>query len=139
MDHPPAASRRLDRAPTLAEIETIASAAYETIPPVLRQRAAEVVIQVVELPDEDTCREMEVESPFDLLGLYHGVDLPHRSIGDPPREPDIIFLYRRPMLDYWAENDVTLEQLVRHVLIHEIGHHFGFTDADMEALERETG
>ena len=137
MDQPQATRRRFDRAPSLPEIEAIAAVTYETIPPVLRQRAEGVVIQVIEFPDEDTCREMELENPFELLGLYQGVDLQHKSITDPPREPDIIFLYRRPMLDYWAENDVTLEELVRHVLIHEIGHHFGFSDADMEALERQ--
>ena len=133
----PNPSRRQERAPSLGDLESIAAIAYDTIPAVLRDRVRNVVIQVVDFPDDETCREMGLDSPFDLLGLYQGVDLPHRSVADPPREPDIIFLYRRPMLDYWAENEVTLEELVRHVLIHEIGHHFGFSDADMDALERQ--
>lgn len=78
---------------------------------------------------------MELESPFDLLGLYQGVDLTQKSIADPSPEPDIVFLFRRPILDYWCETGEDLEHLVRHVLIHEIGHHFGFSDDDMEALE----
>lgn len=129
--------RANDRSPTITEIEAIAAVAYETIPTVLRARIDNVAIQVVDFPDDDTCRDMGLETPFDLLGLYQGVDLPHRSISDPPREPDVIFLYRRPMIDFWAENEMTLGELVRHVLIHEIGHHFGFSDADMDALERQ--
>ncbi|MBJ7417685.1 MAG: metallopeptidase family protein, partial [Niveispirillum sp.] len=88
-------------------------------------------------PDEETEREMGLESPFDLLGLYRGVGMPWQSVTQPRLEPDLIFLYRRPILDYWCETGEDLDHLVRHVLIHEIGHHFGFSDADMEALEAE--
>ncbi|MBM3502931.1 MAG: metallopeptidase family protein [Alphaproteobacteria bacterium] len=137
MDSAASPPRANDRSPTITEIEAIAAVAYETIPTVLRARIDNVAIQVVDFPDDDTCRDMGLETPFDLLGLYQGVDLPHRSISDPPREPDVIFLYRRPMIDFWAENEMTLGELVRHVLIHEIGHHFGFSDADMDALERQ--
>ena len=82
---------------------------------------------------------MELESPFDLMGLYRGVDLAHRSVLDVPRGPDLIFLYRRPLLDYWCETGEDLAHLVRHVLIHEIGHHFGFSDDDMERIEAAGG
>jgi len=79
-----------------------------------------------------------LESPFDLLGLYRGVDLTHKSLSDPPDGPNLIHLYRRPLLDAWSEGDETLGGLVLHVLIHEIGHHFGLSDAAMEAIERES-
>ena len=90
-------------------------------------------------PDEETEQEMELESPFDLLGLYRGVALPHVSFGEgvPRLDVDRIFLYRRPILDYWCETGEDLTSLVKHVLIHEIGHHFGFSDDDMERIEDE--
>lgn len=80
---------------------------------------------------------MELETPFDLMGLYRGVSLDRKSMSDLPREPDMIFLYRRPLLDYWCETGEDLPHLIRHVMIHEIGHHFGLSDADMDAIERE--
>jgi predicted Zn-dependent protease with MMP-like domain len=122
-------------APTLEDIEQLAREALRTIPPELLRHVGGVVIRVDEFPDEETEREMGLESPFDLLGLYRGVDLTRRSVSDPPLGPDMIFLYRRPLLDYWCEEGEDLAHLVRHVLIHEIGHHFGLSDADMEALE----
>jgi len=79
--------------------------------------------------------ELSVEEPFDLLGLYRGVHLLHKSLADAPQDVDIIFLYRRPILDYWCETGEELMDVVRHVLIHEIGHHFGFSDEDMERIE----
>ena len=130
-------NRHDEPAPTIGEIEEISAVAYASIPALLRDKVTEVVIRVVEFPDAETSEEMELETPFDLLGLYHGIDLPHQSVSDPPREPDIIFLYRRPLLDYWGENEVTLGELVRHVLIHEIGHHFGFSDDDMAWIETQ--
>ena len=96
-----------------------------------------VVIQVQEFPDDEVLEEMECESPFDLLGLYAGVDMVRRSVTDVPENVDMIFLYRRPILDYWCETGDDLVEVVRHVLIHEIGHHFGFSDADMERIEAE--
>ena len=127
----------LVQAPDLAEIERLAEAAFETIPEELARHARDVVIRVVDFPDDDTMQEMELESPFDILGLYHGVSLDQRSVSDPVRGVDMIFLYRRPLLDYWCETGEDLSALIRHVLIHEIGHHFGFSDADMHRIEAE--
>jgi predicted Zn-dependent protease with MMP-like domain len=127
-----------DRAPSLADIEALAREALKTIPERLRVHVHDVVVRVDEFPDEDVEREMELESPFDLMGLYQGVSLDRRSVSDSATGVDMIFLYRRPLLDYWCESGESLAHLVRHVLIHEIGHHFGFSDADMEAIEAET-
>lgn len=127
--------RRFTTAPTLAELEAIAEKAAAGIPAELRSHVRNVLIRVEDFPDEETAQEMELESPFDLLGLYRGVGMPWQSVTQPRLEPDLIFLYRRPILDYWCETGEDLTHLVRHVLIHEIGHHFGFSDADMEALE----
>ena len=124
-------------APSLADIESLARAAYQTIPEELRRKATDVVIQVIDFPDPDTEREMGLGSPFDLLGLYRGVPFGQKSVSDTPQDLDIIFLYRRPLLDYWCESGETLGHLIRHVLIHEIGHHFGFTDADMARMEAD--
>ena len=122
-------------APSAADIEALAHTALETIPAKLRAPLGGVVIRVEEFPDEETVEEMELDGPFDLLGLYHGVSLREKSVLDVPEEPDMIFLYRRPLLDHWCEGEETLGHLVRHVLIHEIGHHFGFSDDDMEKIE----
>jgi predicted Zn-dependent protease with MMP-like domain len=121
--------------PSLAEIEALAERALATIPQPLKRHLRPVVIRVEEFPDEETEAEMGLESPFDILGLYRGVALPHKSISDPRPDLDMIFLYRRPILDYWCETGEDLARLVRHVLIHEIGHHFGFSDEDMERIE----
>ncbi|MEQ8505552.1 MAG: metallopeptidase family protein [Rhodospirillales bacterium] len=123
------------RAPTLADFEVMADEALGLIPAELRRLAADVVIRIEDFPDEETGREMDLESPFDLLGLYRGIALTDKSVLDPGGEPDMVFLYRRPILDYWCETGEDLVHLIRHVLIHEIGHHFGFSDADMDALE----
>jgi predicted Zn-dependent protease with MMP-like domain len=124
--------------PSLVDLEAIAEAAMETVPAVLRRHVQDVVIRVDEFPDEETEHEMELESPFDLLGLYRGVSLDRRSVADTPDDVDMIFLYRRPILDYWCETGEDLGDIVRHVLIHEIGHHFGFSDDDMDRIERQT-
>jgi predicted Zn-dependent protease with MMP-like domain len=123
--------------PSLADFEALADAAWRVIPERLRRHAEDVVIRVEEFPDEEICRDMKLKSPFDLLGLYQGVALSERSVMDSGSGVDMVILYRRPILDYWCEFEEDLAHLVRHVLIHEIGHHFGFSDADMEALERE--
>jgi len=125
------------RAPTLGEIETLAERALETIPRELTAQLGALVIRVEEFPDEETEAAMELESPFDILGLYRGVALPHKSVTDPRAEPDMVFLYRRPILDYWCETGEDLAAVVRHVLIHEIGHHLGFSDEDMERIEAD--
>ncbi|NQV58298.1 MAG: metallopeptidase family protein [Alphaproteobacteria bacterium] len=122
-------------APTLAEIEDMARATLDRIPPPLRQQLTDLVIQVVDFPDDETIRTLALNTPYDLLGMYSGVSLERKSVTAVPEDVDIIFLYRRPLLEYWIECGEELKNLVRHVLIHEIGHHFGFSDADMAAIE----
>jgi len=122
--------------PTLSDMEAVAREAYANIPPELRGFVRHVVIQVQDFPDDETMDEMECGSPFDLLGLYRGVDLARKSVLDTPEDVDMIFLYRRPILDYWCESEEDLCNVVRHVLIHEIGHHFGLSDDDMERIEQ---
>ena len=123
--------------PSLADIEAIAREELAAIPDSLTRHIDDVVIRVDEFPDLDTEREMVLTSPFDLLGLYRGVSLDRKSVSDTPHDLDMIFLYRRPLLDYWCETGEELRRLIRNVLIHEIGHHFGFSDADMDRIERE--
>lgn len=124
--------------PTLADLDGIAQQALATIPKELRGHAADVVIRIEEFADDDTLDELGLESPFELLGLYRGVSLNRKSVWSTPHNVDMIFLYRRPILDYWCETGDTLFEVVRHVLIHEIGHHFGFSDADMERIEEQS-
>ena len=100
------------------------------------------VSPIEDFPDEETLADMGIDDPFGLLGLYHGIPLTERSLTQPSAVPDMIFLYRRPLLDAWAETEgeaagTTLYDLIRHVLIHEIGHHYGFSDADMDRIEAE--
>src|SRR5436309_166425 len=121
--------------PPNQEIETLATRALADLPDEFKRALGPVVIRVEEFPDAETERAMDLDSPFDLLGLYRGVALPHKSVSDPLPEIDMIFLYRRPILDYWCETGEDLYTVVRHVLIHEIGHHFGFSDADMTRIE----
>ena len=123
------------RAPTLGDIEALAEHAMTTIPLKLKQQLGQLVVRVEEFPDEETEEAMELESPFDILGLYRGVALPHQSVSNLRTEIDMVFLYRRPILDYWCESGEDLDHVVRHVLIHEIGHHLGFSDDDMERIE----
>ncbi len=125
------------RAPTLADFERLAAEAYDRLPPAFRALCEGLVIKLEDFPDDETLDEMECETPFDLLGLFRGIGLPQDSaVSQTGQFPNMIWLYRRPMLDYWAEHDETLGHLVTHVLVHEIGHHFGFSDADMEAIEK---
>lgn len=123
--------------PSLADLEDLARRALASIPQRLAQHVEGVVIRIEDFPDEETEREMELESPFELLGLYRGVALGLKSIDHTPDDIDMIFLYRRPILDYWCETGEDLVHVVRHVLIHEIGHHFGLSDDDMERIEEE--
>ena len=122
-------------APTIDEIATIAETALADIPDAFRRYLGTVEIRVEEFPDEETGREMHLESPFDLMGLYRGVSLAEKSFHDSMSQADQVFLYRRPLLDYWCETGEDLTHLVRHVLIHEIGHHFGLSDYDMARIE----
>ena len=128
---------RYTTAPSLADLEVQAREAFATIPAELRLYVDDVVIQVLDFPDDETLEEMECESPFDLLGLYRGVDLTRKSSQDVPEDLDTITLFRRPILDFWCETEDHLVDVVRHVLIHEIGHHFGLSDEDMERIEAE--
>ncbi|MGE5147669.1 MAG: metallopeptidase family protein [Candidatus Eiseniibacteriota bacterium] len=129
------AARGFTLPPSLDDLSELAREAFETIPAELRRHVDGVVLRVDEFPDEATERDMELETPFDLLGLYRGVDIGHKSTSAIANDVDMIFLYRRPLLDYWCETGEDLKLLVRHVLIHEIGHHFGLSDEDMERIE----
>ena len=122
-------------APSLADIEAMAREIFDSLPRTFRDLCEDVIIRVDDFPTDEVLDEMEAESEFDLLGLFQGTGLPFRINDDVGRLPDMVWLYRRPILDYWAENDETLGHIVRHVLIHEIGHHFGLSDDDMEAIE----
>ena len=127
-------------APTLAQIETLADEAFAALPAEFRAMCEGLIIKVDDFPDEETLNEMHCETEFDLLGLFRGRGLPQRGAGPQTGEfPNMIWLYRRPMLDYWAEHEETLGDIVTHVLVHEIGHHFGLSDADMEEIERLAG
>ena len=122
-------------APDADDIAEMAEEALTIIPDPLRSQLQNVIISVEEFPDDEIIGAMKLETPFDLLGLYQGVSLDQKSSFDPPLEPDMVILYRRPILDYWCESDDSLDAVVRHVLIHEIGHHFGLSDQDMERIE----
>jgi predicted Zn-dependent protease with MMP-like domain len=125
--------------PALAEFERLAEAAFAALPTEFRRLCDGVTIRIEDFPDDETLREMGLSSPFDLLGLFRGVGLAQGGGAlQTGQFPNMVWLYRRPMLDYWAEHEETLGHLVTHVLIHEIGHHFGLSDADMEGIEART-
>ena len=127
------------KAPSLAEMEVMAHDVFERLPARFRELCEGVVIRVDDFPTDEVLDEMEAETEFDLLGLFQGTGLPFQSHSAVARMPNMVWLYRRPILDYWAEHEETLGHIVRHVLIHEIGHHFGLSDADMEAIEASAG
>ena len=125
-------------APSLEDIEALADAAFARFPATFRRLCEGLVVQVVDFPDDETLDEMGAESEFDLLGLFRGRGLSDRgAIDETGQLPNMIWLYRRPVLDYWCDGEDTLDAVVTHVLVHEIGHHFGLTDADMETIERQ--
>ena len=124
-------------APTLADFEALAAAAWDRLPAEFRRLCGDLVIRVEDFALDEVLDELDLESPFDLMGLYQGTSLARQSVSDVPQGPNMVFLYRRAILDYWAETDETLGSLVTHVLVHEIGHHFGLSDEDMERLEDE--
>ncbi len=127
-------------APSLDDFEEIAAAAWEALPEQFRALAGSVPCVVAEFPDEETIREMELETEFDILGLFRGIGLPQGGATPYTGQlPNQVWLYRRPILDYWAESEEgeTLGHIITHVLVHEIGHHFGFSDEDMEAIEAQ--
>ena len=125
-------------APSLDTFERLAQAALDTLPEPFRRLVEGVPCAISDFPDEETIAEMNLESEFDILGLFRGVGPLERGAVDPTGMlPNQIWLYRRPILDYWAEHEETLGAIITHVLIHEIGHHFGFSDDDMEAIEAQ--
>ena len=123
--------------PTLEEMQAMAEAAFKTLPEPFRRHVEGVVIRLAEWPEEDVIAEMGLESPYDLLGLYQGTAIGLKGSGDIAPTPDMIFLYREPILDYWDETGHELNAIVRNTLIHEIGHHFGLSDEEMERIEAE--
>jgi predicted Zn-dependent protease with MMP-like domain len=125
-------------APSLEDIERLAQAAFTRLPAKFRELCADVVIQVADFPDEETLDEMRAETEFDLLGLFRGRGMAQgAALARTGAMPNMVWLYRRPILDFWCEGEETLGAVVAHVLVHEIGHHFGFSDEDMIAIEAE--
>jgi len=123
------------KAPSLEELEALAEAAFQRLPEKFRALCEGLVIRVEDFPTEEVLDELGAETDFDLLGLFQGVGLPFRSESVSGQMPNMVWLYRRPILDYWAEHDESLGHIITHVLVHEIGHHFGLSDADMAAIE----
>jgi predicted Zn-dependent protease with MMP-like domain len=127
--------RRFGIPPSAEEIEEIARTTLDTLPQLFARSLGDVVLRIEEFADDETLEAMGIDDPFELSGIYEGVPLTERSVEQSGTLPDRIRLFRRAILDEWAGSDVTLERLVAHVLIHEVGHHFGLSDADMHALE----
>jgi predicted Zn-dependent protease with MMP-like domain len=128
------------KAPSLDDLAALADAAFQALPEGFRKLAGDVVFRVDDFPADEVLDDLGIEDPFGLTGLYQGVSLAHRDHAGPAPEPSMVFLYRRPILDEWAEHgDITLEELVTHVLVHEIGHHFGLSDADIDSIEASAG
>jgi predicted Zn-dependent protease with MMP-like domain len=122
-------------APSLGEFEALAADAYARLPEDFRNLCENLVIQVSDFPAEEVLDQMKAETEFDLLGLFQGVGLPFQSSSAPEQFPNMVWLYRRPILDYWAEHEESLGAIITHVLVHEIGHHFGLSDEDIAAIE----
>ena len=127
------------KAPSLDEFAALAAAAFQALPDGFRKLAGDVVFRVDDFPSDEVLDDLGIEDAFGLTGLYQGTAIGLRDSMGPAAGPSMVVLYRRPILDYWAEHDETLEAIVRHVLIHEIGHHFGLSDDDMEEIERQAG
>jgi len=127
--------RRFGSPPSADEMEAIARRALDSLPEPFASHLRDVVLLIEDFADEGTLKAMEIEEPFDLTGIYEGIPIIERSVEHSGTMPDRIRLFRRPILDEWADGDDTLERLVAHVLVHEVGHHFGLSDDDMHALE----
>jgi predicted Zn-dependent protease with MMP-like domain len=123
------------QAPTISVFESLAIQAYSHLPEEFRALTNDLTIEVAEFPTDDVFEDMALETPFDLLGLFEGRGISERYSFETGEVPNRIILYRRPILDYWSENEETLGDIITHVLIHEIGHHFGLSDEDMERIE----
>ena len=124
--------------PTAVEFEALAEASWQALPELFRRSVGRIVIRIEEWPGEAALAELGLDSPYDLLGLFRGIGMAHASVTYPTVEPNMVFLFRRPILDYWAEHEETLGNLITHVLVHEIGHHFGLSDEDMARIEAGT-
>ena len=125
-------------APSLDDFAALGEAAFKALPEAFRRMTGELIFRVDDFPPEEVLESLGIEDGFELTGLYQGVDLARRSVLDPEVHPSMIFLYRRPILDEWSERgDVTLGELVAHVLVHEIGHHFGLSDEDIDRIEAD--
>jgi predicted Zn-dependent protease with MMP-like domain len=122
-------------APTLEEIERLARAAAASLPEPFRRHLADIAFMVADFPDEAVLADMGLESPFDILGLYQGHPVGSEGEAASLRMPPVIHLYRRPILDEWAHGEDSLEHIIQHLIVHEVGHHFGLSDEDMEAIE----
>ncbi len=128
------------KAPTLAEIEALAHAAYATLPSRFTRLCEGLVIKVEDFPDDETLDDMECESEYDLLGLFRGQGVAqHEHLSQTGDQPNMIWLYRRPIIDFWADGEETFSEVVTHVLVHEIGHHFGWSDEEMDEVENHAG
>ncbi|CAN5123648.1 metallopeptidase family protein [soil metagenome] len=127
--------RRFGSPPSAEEIEAIARSTLERLPEQFSNSLGDIVLLVPDFADDAILQQMGIEDPFDLTGLYEGIPLTERSVEQSGTLPERIFLYRRPILDEWAGSEESLEHLVAHVLIHEVGHHFGLSDEYIHALE----
>jgi predicted Zn-dependent protease with MMP-like domain len=129
-----------EMAPSLDDLEGLARSAYAGLPETFRALVGDIQFRVADFPEEDVLKDLGLQSEFDILGLFQGIGLAQDvAVAQTGQMPNMIWLYRRPILDYWAENEETLGGIVSHVLIHEIGHHFGLSDDDIDALEAEAG
>jgi predicted Zn-dependent protease with MMP-like domain len=127
-------------APSLEDLEALAVGSYATLPADFRKLTGDILFRVAEFPENDVLDDLGVESEFDILGLFQGIGMAHgAAVAETGRMPNMIWLYRRPILDYWAEHQESLGTIVTHVLVHEIGHHFGLSDDDMDAIEEAAG
>ncbi|MCI2394242.1 metallopeptidase family protein [Aliiroseovarius sediminis] len=124
-------------APSIADIEALAYDARMRLPPAFIEKALEVAIRVENLPGAVLLAEMDIEDPFELTAVYEGIPLTHKSVTDQPFAPDTVTLFRRPILDEWASRgDVSLPELVGHIVVHEFAHHFGWSDEDIAQIDR---
>ena len=131
----PRAMRRFGSPPSADEMEAIARRVLDSLPEPFASHLPNVVLLIEDFADDRTLKAMDIEEPFDLTGIYEGIPITERSVELSGTMPDRIRLFRRPILDEWADGEDTFEQLVAHVLVHEVGHHFGLSDEDMHALE----
>jgi predicted Zn-dependent protease with MMP-like domain len=125
-------------APSINEIEAMAKTAFKRLPQEFQKLCTDVVIRVEELPPREVLDDLGIQDELDLMGLFHGIGLAQGGAAVPGALPNMVYLYRRPILDYWAAHHETLGAIVTHVLVHEIGHHFGLSDEDIERIEERT-